>query len=175
MVEYKYMYRVNPDGSINDEEETIQVDVHVKMRLSSVSGSARWGQTIGTSGMSDCHGLVVFGNGGAWLAHNFGDDHSFDVPQEFRGGTSFILLGNKYASTGWASGRSNFAFALDEEGVTIYVSGADEQPDATGKALSATVRRSSGGDADSLSSSYDESIFDKYDLPPEASANDIKS
>ena len=174
MAEYQDMYLVRTDGTISDHTQTIQVDVDVVMAPYSTSSTARWGQTIGTTGMADCHGLLVINNTGAWLAHHWCTD-AFNVPAQFQGGTRVYLLGTQYPSTGWASGRSNYAFFLNPSGqVSIYVSGVTGRA-ATSKVPKSALDRSSDKDGrDKLSGSGEYTFsWDKYDIPDATPATEV--
>jgi hypothetical protein len=127
MTSYPDMHLVGADG-IGEEGHSIEVHVNVQMTTRSVWATARWGQTIGTSGMSDCVGRILINDKGAWLGHFLcTDQNERDEEREFRGDKlpklARALTGDKYPSRGWSSGRSSFAFVLDSsENYQIYVS-----------------------------------------------------
>lgn len=125
-MQYSNLYILRSDGQFSEHSQTIEVDVDVKMFTSSVSGTARWGQTIGTSGMSDCHGLLVVNKQGAVLFHHLCNDSSFNIPDQYNTPDKqiFRLYGSKYnRDRGPLSGRSDYAFFLSPRGpIAFYAS-----------------------------------------------------
>lgn len=132
---YPNMYLMLADGTFSQQAQNIDVAVDVRMITSSVSGAARWGQIIGTIGMTDCVGVFYCNRSGGMLFHHLCNDPLPPAPAPFDSQDTnvFALSGSQYNSRrGPLSGRSDYAFHLDpDKGLSIYASqylGRDPAP-----------------------------------------------